>query len=188
MVSAMAILTGEHVYAFGSLTYQYAIAESGIRICLAGLLKADLDDMLVLTDSYSAVALRNVAKVIAKTHIKDERERDRFVELVGRLKAHGPLRNHIAHSRWKPGKRPGSIKVLGIDIRSGSLKVLGHQDDEQDWLASEIMDDAAKLMKLNRDIVAYMEDTGIRDFIEDQMDDTSSVTASDHGISTKPSE
>ena len=59
-------VTREHLTGFGGVTYYYAHAESGLKICLAGMAEMELRVMLILTEPYSAVNLRNVCKSMAK--------------------------------------------------------------------------------------------------------------------------
>jgi hypothetical protein len=64
----MAVPSKAHFEAFGALLYHYATAETGLKICLCGIMNANLTLMLILTEPYSAINLRKVVKSIAKMH------------------------------------------------------------------------------------------------------------------------
>lgn len=158
----MTIVTREHMTAFGAIAHYYACAESGLRICLAGMAEMDLRIMLILTEPYSAVNLRAVCKSIAKAkYLPGDPLGARFTQLAGDLGAFGPLRNQIAHSRWTYGQRDGAIRPLGVDIRSGTPKFHGQNLDEKDWTADELLVKADELAALNTRIVQFLKDSGI---------------------------
>lgn len=105
--------------------------------------------------------LRNVAKSIAKERFQQTPEIERFCQIVGDLGAFGALRNAIAHSRWTGGVRANSIKPMRVDIRSGSARFIGNNDEERDWTTDELTEEGRKLFNLNRRIVQFLKDTGI---------------------------
>lgn len=157
----MAVPTKAQFEAFGTIVHFYACAESGIKITLTGMLDIDLVELLILTEPASSFDLRNVAKSIAKQRCTKPKELERFIQIVGDLGAFGPLRNAIGHSRWTKGKRRGSIKPLGIDIRSGSVRLVGKEPDERDWTAKELKAEGQKLRAINQRLVQFMRDNGI---------------------------
>lgn len=151
----------DQLCAFGAIIHYYACAESGIKIALAGMLRIDLVELLILTEPHSSMDLRNVAKSIAKERFKLTPEVERFCQLVGDLGAFGALRNAVAHSRWTKGARQCSIKPFRVDIRSGSARFIGDDDEERDWTADELTEQGQKLFELNHRIVQFMKETGI---------------------------
>lgn len=149
-----------HLIEFGEIIYLYATAESGIKIALSDILRMDLGELLILTEPYSSQNLRNVAKSIIKQRTPEGPLRDRFVGIIGRFGTFGRIRNHIAHSRWTAGKRTNSIRPFGIDIRSGSAKFLGIDPDEEDFTPDDLLRVAGDLLRLNQDIVQFLDDIG----------------------------
>ena len=182
----MVLVTRDHMTAFGAITHYYACAESGLKICLAGMAEMDLRVMLIFTEPYSAVNLRNVCKSIAKAkYLPDDPLGPRFTQLAGDLGAFGPLRNHIAHSRWTRGQRQGSIRPFGVDIRSGAPKFHGLDPSERDWTSDELLTEADKLSLLNRRIVQFITDSGISEAMAENDAASSASTEADEGISDK---
>ena len=183
----MHVPTGKQLDAFGRIINYYADAETGIKIALAGMLEIDMFELLVLTEPYSSLDLRNVAKSIAKHRFDAGRERDQFCQLVGDLGAFGPLRNNIAHSRWTKGERRGSIKPHRVDIRSGVVKFHGAEEGERDWTTKELQAEVLKLLLLNRRIVQFMQVTGIAASIFGNTSDSSDSSEESEGSSSSDS-
>ncbi|WP_069055334.1 hypothetical protein [Bosea sp. RAC05] len=183
-ISSPQIVTEEHIAAFGSIIHYYAYAESGIKITLAGLLDMDLREMLILSEPYSSMNLRTVAKSIVKERLGPGKEADQFIQLIGELGTFGPLRNAIAHQRWTKGARPGSIRPFHLDIRSGSALLKGQSDTEKDWTAAELAAEGDRARKLNASIVRYMQSSGIIDRMDRKHAARSSATESSDGSST----
>jgi hypothetical protein len=158
----MAIPSDDHMLAFGKIIHHYASAEAGIKITLSGLLKIELARLLILTEPCSAMSLRNVAKSLVKGiwPEEDSKPREAFCQMVGDLGAFGPLRNSIGHSRWYDGTRPDSIKPAYVDIRSGTAKYFGVDEEERDWTVPELNAEADKLLKLNQRIAKFLVTSG----------------------------
>lgn len=153
-------ITHDHMAAFGHIVHAYAFAEMGIKMAAAHMAGIDRFDFLILSEPYGAAQLRNVVKSLIKSlHIRHPEEA-RFVQIVGDLGAFAPLRNDIAHSRWKKGARPNSIKPAGIRISSGSPKLVGEDPNERDWLLSELEHEVDKLSVLTGRIGQLLLDIG----------------------------
>jgi hypothetical protein len=158
----MANLSEAHIKAFGSLTYQYAQIEANLQKCLAGMLGVNPKIAIIVAAPYRMVDLRQVVKCVAKEmDWPDEAALDRLMQIIGDSKPASRLRNYIAHSQWVDGKRRGSIKPIGMDIRNENTRLFGHIDDEQDWTANEIEGVAAKLQDVCHRIVKFAQETGI---------------------------
>lgn len=176
-----------HLNEFGEIIYLYATAESGIKIALSDILQMDLGEMLILTEPYSSQNLRNVAKSIIKQRTSEGPLRDRFVGIIGRFGTFGRIRNHIAHSRWTAGARPNSIRPFGIDIRSGTAKFLGIDTDEEDYTPEDLVKVAGDLLRLNQDIVQFLDDVGATARMEQKAASIRSEIDWREGSSTKDS-
>ncbi len=145
----------------------------------------DLHVMLILTEPYSALNLRNVCTSIAKAkYLPDDPLGTRFTHLAGDLGAFGKLRNQVAHSRWTLGQREGSIRTWGVNIRSGTPQFHGQEPDEKDWTANELFMEAKKLFGLNARIVQFMKDSGINAAMAAKEAESSAAMDSEAGSST----
>ena len=159
-------VTEHHLTAFGAIMHEYAKAESGFRLCIGGICGLSIPEALVLTEPYSALALRNVAKTLSKRWDGPEKYKMHFVQMLGEHGKFGPLRNAIGHSRWIEGDRRESIKPLAVDIRSGSLKVSGRHDGNRDWTSQELTDEAMKINRLNQKLGKFMKEVGFEETLK----------------------
>jgi hypothetical protein len=178
-------MTDDHLLAFGAITYRYAYAEAHIKNILAHSVGIPIALLATLVEPCSSLELRNVAKSTAKLVEIDETNRERFCWLIGQLGSFGPLRNNIAHRRWTPGRRPGSIKPVAIDIRSGSAKMIGIRDDERDWTTDELFNDANRLHWIGEELYELVR-KAFPD-IADTMESSNSEMDSSDGNSTNDS-
>jgi hypothetical protein len=175
-VSAV-VVTKDHLLGFGAIIHYYATAESGIKMGLACVLGIELIDLMILSEPYTSLNLRNVSKSIAKVREPITPEAERFLQIVGDFGAFGTLRNLIAHSRWREGHRAGSIRPSRLDIREGKARVYGLGEEEEDWTVADLWAEADKLVDLNRRIQAFLVDVGAEDRILKNNRDTSSSTS-----------
>ena len=157
----MPIPSSKHLQAFGSLIYQYASAETGLKFCLSGMLDLPPNVVMILTEPYSALNLRNVVKALAKEYEFEGVKAEELIQIIGDFKTHGALRNHIAHSRWTEGKRSDAIKPRTVDIRSERAVWRGSDPDEPDWTATEIEAAAAKLAAISYRTLKFMQAGGL---------------------------
>lgn len=156
-----------HLQAFGALVHHYATVETGLKIALCGMLRIDLSDALIISQPYGAVDLRHVVKAVAKEREwKDPVHLEQLVQIVGDIKPFGPLRNHIAHSRWTAGSRPGAIRPRHINIRNEKAEYFGDGPSERDWTAPEIAEAANALAQINGRILSWLVSTGLQEIIE----------------------
>jgi hypothetical protein len=173
----MCIPSDAQLRAFGAVIYEYAAVESGLKMCLSGILDIPLDLVLILTEPYSADQLRRVIKSVVKDYRLADSGLDKLVQIVGDIKPFGPLRNLIAHSRWTDGTRPGSIKPRGLPIRRERAVFYGDGPDERDWTAKELESAADKLRAINLRIVHFSEEMGLTARIERHMSSMSSSSS-----------
>ena len=172
----MAIVTTAHLLEFGKIVHFYASVEWGIRCMLAGILETPLVEALVVTEPYSALNLKNVAKSAVKLSKLPEKDQKAFVQIVGDWSSFGPLRNAIAHNRWQTGTREGSIAPFRVDIRSGSAKLIGAGDD-RDWTAAELASEAMRLHHLNERAKKFYAESGLAAVMEAKDAERSPKTA-----------
>lgn len=154
------ILTEKHYEAFGRIIASYAHAESLVKMSIAGLVPVPLSVVMIMSEPYNALALRNVAKSLAKLH-DDPELTESMVGLIGRLGSFSSLRNDIAHLRWTNGTRPGSVRPIRLDIRQGRPVHKGFGDDEPDFTIDDLAKKANALFQLYRDIRQFLLDSGL---------------------------
>lgn len=168
----MTIPSDAHLLAFGRITHYYAVVESGIKITVSGILEADLADVLVLSEPYSALQLRNVAKSLGKMRLKPELS-DKFCWIVGEWAKFAPIRNAIAHHRWSAGSQPDSIKPRSIDIRSGKVSWHGDDPEEASYTADDLHKMADGLIKVDQELRSFLAKSGLETIIAAKIERTS---------------
>jgi hypothetical protein len=86
--------------------------------------------------------------------------RDGLEKLIGRVRNIQGLRNQIAHSSWRQGKRAGAIKPLTMSARS-TLKMLGTGHNEKEWTVKELNLEVERYKQLGTDLAAFMKTYGL---------------------------
>jgi len=162
-------LSDDFARAFGHLVYQAANVETGLKVCLAAMVDIRPVHVLALAEPYTGPQLRQVVKSLAKSSPWPDGALDRLVELIGRSKSHKSLRNYVAHSRWTDGVRDGAIKPIGMKINNEKIETFGHKDDEKDWLPNEIMKAAEDLRKFCGDLIAFNDEFGLTERLENRL-------------------
>lgn len=165
----MTVPSADCLAGFGAIIYWYAQVEFGVKSVLAGVLDIHMYDMMILAEPYSAANLRNVAKSIVKDSAMNKANQTIFIGLVGEFGTFGTIRNTVAHRRWTAGTRPGSIRAVGLDIRSGAAKSLGLDPSEKDYLAADLFAQAEKLIELNLRFVRFIQTSGLEARIDAKM-------------------
>ena len=183
----MAIPSDSCLLAFGRIVYWYAQVEFGIKATIAGILDIHIQDAQVLTEPYNALALRNVAKSIAKSADLADRHLNEFVHIVGGFQAASLLRNTVAHSRWTEGTRPGSIRPTRMEIRNGRAQPMGWDASEPDYTADDFNEAAKKLILLNARLLELHSQSCIRERIEAKIAAANSSIEAADGNSNSPS-
>jgi hypothetical protein len=109
--------------------------------------------MLQIEDGASALVfaysgyddLKNLMKAVLTESNLTEAEMEEGLKLVDRVNDKSVLRNNVAHTSWRRGRRPGSIKPLVIKAK-GKLLLLGAHHDEKDWTAEELNSEADEIL------------------------------------------
>ena len=81
-------------------------------------------------------------------------EADEFSKLIDRLTDEGKRRNVIAHSVWRKGDRPGSVRTFAIRA-VGEIRYEAH-----DFTAAEMERLAERIREVRRDLIRFMSRLG----------------------------
>jgi hypothetical protein len=137
----------EHMAAFGSIVQHFARHEYLMQSAMCMLLKLpkSLSNVALVTGGLGYTGKRDALLSLLRDVEIDDGQRERIRWFMGELHKHNQLRNHVAHSIWKAGTRPESIKPMGADARGGNAKFLGFDSAERDYLLEELIDIANEL-------------------------------------------
>lgn len=172
----MAIPSEAHMAAFGRVIHHFAFVETGIKIAISGILECDLGAVLIFSEPYSSLDLKNVAKSLAKERLKPE-HCEKFVQIVGDWSKFASLRNVIAHSRWTDGDRPGTIKPRSVKIRQGRADWIGDDPSETSYSAADLEDVVTDLRKVDQRLRDFLTSSGLQAIIEAKTDASSADTS-----------
>jgi hypothetical protein len=102
----------DHMVAFGSIVQHFARHENLMQSVMSMLLQVPMSNIAFLTGGLGYASKRDARLSLLRDIeiAQDRKERIRW--FLGELHKFNQLRNHIAHSVWKAGTRPQSIKPL----------------------------------------------------------------------------
>jgi hypothetical protein len=163
---AMNYLSDDHLRAFGQYITSYAHLEHTLHFVIAGLMGKDVPSVGILTSDMSSRQKFDAALAFVSYHGGDPdgpnayRRLIKLERLLEHAKTYSSLRNHIAHSYWKKGRKPGEIKPMSSSAR-GQIKVLGQDHNEKNYTAEEISQKADEIMETAQKIIDELEALGI---------------------------
>lgn len=162
-----------------------------MKAILAGLLNVPLEAVLLLSAPYSSLDLRNVTKSAAKVVLKKDYPKllERIVWLIGEHKAISQVRNDISHNVWQRGDAPNSIRPMQADVRSGTFKLFGgDEDSSREYTHNDLTNLHNKARAVVEGFYEVMHGPEFTEFIADNMALAKALKAAREGSSdTTPS-
>jgi hypothetical protein len=150
-----------HMAAFGSIVQHFARHEYLMQGIMCAMLKVPLSNVAMMTSGLGYAGKRDALRSLLRDVEIAGNLRERIVWFMGELHKHNQLRNHVAHSMWKEGTRPGSIKPIGADPRGGDAKYLGLDPSEKDYLLVELIEIADELGHNLRKFMIFLDGVGL---------------------------
>jgi hypothetical protein len=153
----------DHMTAFGCIVQHFARHEYLMQSVMCMLLKIpnSLSNVALVTSGLGYTGKRDALLSLLRDVDIDASQRERIRWFMGELHKHNQLRNHVAHSMWKAGERPGSIKPLGANPRGGKAKFVGHDPNEPDYLLDELTEIADELGRNFDGFRDYLDSVGL---------------------------
>ena len=155
------VVTPEHAKAFGYIIYSFAKFEFHMQTAVAGMLDTDVATAILLMGDTSYRQKRQTVTNIHQTRGIDGYVHPDLTNLLDEIQGYSGLRNHIAHSIWTSGQRPGSIKPMYLKLRSEFPAPVGDWHNEKDYTLEELRTAANSLNDISRRFVRFLEDTGL---------------------------
>jgi hypothetical protein len=155
-------LTHAHLDQFGSIVHSFARIELLIQSTLGRLVRLDgggeltLDMVIAISKPMTYSQKRDTLLSFMEMFSVSELAKSQITGLFNSAHKHNALRNHIAHSLWKHGARPGSVKPAFLDLRQGKGRVGGYEDDDRDYTVAELETIANELMATRSAIIQYL--------------------------------
>jgi hypothetical protein len=157
-------LTHDHLSAFGSIVHSFARIELLIQATMGRLVRLDggkssttVDMVILLTKPMTYAQKRDSLLSFLEVFKVKEPVRTEITGLLDAAHKHNPLRNHIAHSLWRNGVRPTSVKPAFLDLRQGKGHIGGYEEDDRDYTLDELGVIANELMDARSAIIQYLK-------------------------------
>jgi hypothetical protein len=153
-----------HFATFGGIIHGFARLEWVLQGTMAAVADLDVGKVTLLTRELGYSAKRDALYSYMEVM---ETPDDLKVAIKGFLDAANEylgLRNHIAHSLWRKGSRPKSIRPMTIRVRAGKGKIIGG-DEERDYTETELALIADKLRQIHNSYIQFMKNRGFDAFM-----------------------
>jgi hypothetical protein len=176
--------TPDHMAAFGSIVQHFARHEYLMQTLARSLVHApELSNIALLTSGLGYSGKRDAILSLLRDVQLPPRQKERIKWFLGELHKHNQLRNHVAHSIWKAGTRPHSIKPIGADARGGLARFIGLDPKEKDWLLDELLHIANELGKNHDRFVDYLASVSLMPppAMAENTEQSNSLTSSSEG-------
>jgi hypothetical protein len=165
------VLDDEHFRAFGGIINIFARHEHLMVGVMAKLLGASIFYVSMITSELPYRGKRDTLLAMIKARGLSKTQIEKISGFLGQLHKYNKLRNAIAHSSWKEGSRPESVKPFGMSVRSGDTTVVGMDDEEPDYTAEELINIANELITLRDRFHRYlMSEKLLPDALEETID------------------
>lgn len=157
-------ITFKHFATFGGIVHSFARFEWVIQGTMAAISGLDIGKITVLTRELGYSAKREALYSYMELYETPENLKSGIKGFLDALHGYSGLRNHIAHSLWKPGSRPNSIRPLAIKVRGGKGKLIG-EDTDADYTDVDLAHIADKLRRLHNSYIQFLRSQGFTDFM-----------------------
>lgn len=156
-------LTHAHLSAFGSIVHTFARIELLIQATMGRLVRliggtyTTVDMVVLLTKPMTYSQKRDSLLSCMEAFDLSEPAKSQITELFNAAHKHNVLRNHIAHSLWRNGARPTSVKPAFLDLRQGRGLIGGYEETDRDYTLDELRAIANELMDTRSAIIQFLK-------------------------------
>jgi hypothetical protein len=168
------VTTNDHRLAFGSIIESFARFERLVELVISNALGTDIGMATIAISGlgFSAKCDTAIALITVKCTGNDSKNAEEITRFIREFNEFIGLRNHIAHRVWKPGRKPNTIKPLGLIVR-GKLKGYGLSNNDIEYTVKDLIDTANNLIKIYDDFKDFLVSCNITPVIAEKTEDTS---------------
>lgn len=177
-------VTLEHAIQFGFIINIFAKIEMQMQITAAGILDTDLGTALILMGDTHYRQKQTTLRNLHATRGIDGYPNQQLIEILDEVSELSKLRNHIAHATWVAGRKPGSIKPMGMVLRGGKPRPYGHNQNEKNYTAADLEAPARRLEAISKRFTKFLSESGLEAKVQANIDAIISSTTASPG---KPS-
>ena len=156
-----------HFACFGGIIHSFARLEWVIQGTMGAVAELDIGKITLLTRDLGYAAKRDALYSYMEFYETPDELKAQIRAFLDAAHEYNALRNHIAHSLWRRGSRPNSVRPLTIKVRCGKCKLVG-ADDEPDYTETELGLIADKLRQIHNSYMQFMKSRGFEAFMEEQ--------------------
>ena len=156
-------LSQAHLSPFGSIVHSFARIELLIQAIMGRLVRLNggggltVDMVVLLTKPMTYAQKRDSLISCMEVFALSEPAKTEITSLLDAAHKHNALRNHIAHSLWRKGARPTSVKPAFMDLRQGKGRIGGYGDEDVDYTLDELGNIANELMDTRSAIIQFLK-------------------------------
>jgi hypothetical protein len=155
------VLNEGHLIAFGGIISTFARFEHALVLALAHVSGLPPHKLILISQGLSYRAKLDTLYSYMEVSDQNPTLKGSIKGFFDEADKYSGLRNSIAHSIWKAGTRPGSIKPMSIKVRWGKGKIYGIDDSELDYTATDLAEIWDKLGVLYNSYVSFALDHGM---------------------------
>ncbi len=157
-------ITFHHAATFGGIVSSFAMLEWVIQATMAAVSELDLGKVAILTRDLGYSAKRDALYSYMEIMETSDDLKSGIKGFLDEANEYNTLRNHIAHSLWRKGSRPTSLRPMTIKNRGGKGKIIG-SEDEPDYTLVELAHIADRLRQIHNSYIQFMRTRGFADFM-----------------------
>lgn len=156
-------LTIPHLATFGAIVHTFARVELLIQAIMGRVVRltggdnVTVDMVILLTKPMTYAQKRDALLSCIDVFKLTDRTKTEITDLLNRAHKYHALRNHIAHSLWREGTRPTSVKPAFLDLRQGKGLIGGYEEDDRDYTLQELKDAADDLLATRSAMIQYLK-------------------------------
>jgi hypothetical protein len=155
-----------HFATFGGIIHSFARLEWVIQGTMAAVADLDVGKITTLTRELGYMAKRDALYSFMELWETPTELKNSIKGFLDEANEYNGLRNHIAHSLWRRGSRPKSIRPMTIRVRSGKGKLIG-DECEVDYTEVDLGHIADKLRQIHNSFVEFMKSRGYAAFMDE---------------------
>jgi hypothetical protein len=151
----------EHYMVFGGIIHGFARIEGITIAAMAGISGVDAAVLTILMRGLGYEQKRDALYSYFTLFDTKQEQQAPVRSFLDEAHQYQGLRNHISHSYWVPGKRPGTIKPATMKVRGGKGKVYGLDENEPDYTTLELAAIGDKLRVIHNSLLVFLSNQGL---------------------------
>jgi hypothetical protein len=154
-------ITDGHYAAFGKIILNFTNLDHLLDVAIAAALKMDPTFSPFFTAELRYEQKRNILATLNSVADWPPEVITEFESLLDETNSAARMRNRVAHSGWKAGRKPGHIKPMAPKAK-GKLILLGRHHNEKEYSVADLEAEAAQIQDIARRFMGFLRRYGLR--------------------------